>query len=93
MLNVLEQVLTYRVDLVIIKCDEVYDGYHTLLDMLATFSKYKPQLDEISSKWKPSHYDLIRLREVTQRDPNAPSETKETKEMIDTIIKEIDYIE
>lgn len=41
-LNALEQVLTYKVDLVISKCDEVYDGYHTLLDMLATFAKHNP---------------------------------------------------
>lgn len=36
---------------------------------------------------------MIRFREVTQRDPDAPGEIKETKEMINTIIKEIDYIE
>lgn len=91
--NALEKVLTYKVDLVTSLCDEVYIGYQTLLNMLATFSKHKPQLDELSRRWKPSHYDLIRLREVNQRDPNAPGEIKEIEEMVDIIIKEIYYIE
>jgi hypothetical protein len=89
----LEEILVYRVNLILAKCDEMFEEFNKIIsNMLDFFAKGKDILSEKKRKWVPFRYELNKLFEVTKRDPNDPTQIKATIDFIDIVTRNLSYI-